>query len=57
MKAYLVEHRHKVVGIFRDIVKAADYAVIVTANAAPDPDGIWGKDAIISIQDIETDLL
>ena len=57
MKAFVVKHRHDIVGIFRDISKAANYAEKVTAEAEPDPDGLWGKGATISIQEIETDLL
>lgn len=58
MKAYLVTHRHEVVGVFRDIGKAGEYAEAVVANAAPDPEGIWGKDASsITVKEIETDLL
>ena len=57
MKAYVVTFRHEIAGVFRDVVKAADYAVKVVADAPADPDGIWGKDASISVKDIEADLL
>lgn len=57
MKVYLVSHRHEVVGVFRDIAKAGEYAEQVVAKATPDPEGIWGKDASIAVKEIETDML
>lgn len=57
MKAYVVSFRHEIVGVFRDIGKAGEFAESVAAKAAPDPDGIWGKDASITVKVVETDLL
>ena len=57
MKAYVVTFRHEIAGVFRDVVKAADYAVKIAADAPDVPDDIWGKDASISVKDIETDML
>ena len=57
MKAYIVTHRHEVAGVFRDVAKAAEYAEKIADEAAPDPDGLWNKDASISVKQIETDLL
>ena len=57
MKAFIVTHRHNVIGIFRDIAKAGECAERVATTAEPDPDCLWDKSASIAIKDVETDLL
>jgi hypothetical protein len=57
MKLFVVSFRHEVVGLFKDVAKAAECAESVAQNSKPDPDSLWDRSASIVIKDVDTDLV